>query len=848
MKIASKIYTQEVSYMDRFTWKVTPKAPEENCVAIGDCRITVLTPNLLRLEQVPNERFADLASQMAFHRDFPKCDFTYRVADGLLTLETEALRLTWRVGSPFAEDTLCVKLLCEPASSWRFGEDFEDLGGTASTLDEVDGACPVDRGVCSRNGFSVLDDSDSMLLLEDGDVAVRPAGSIDCYFFGYGFDYIRAVQDLYRLTGIPPMLPAFALGNWWSRYYAYEQQEYLDLMDRFQEENVPFSVGVVDMDWHITEIPEDLKVEGDKHLRSGWTGYTWNKDLFPDYKQFLKDVHSRNLKTALNLHPASGVCPHEDMYPQMAKACGIDPDTKQRVPFNVLSQEFMEKYFDILHHPYENDGVDFWWMDWQQGTDYWWIHEPNKPGEYADPREKMTPLWLLNHLHILDISRNGKRPMFFSRYSGPGSHRYPVGFSGDASSTWESLKFQPEFTAMASNVGYSWWSHDIGGHNYGVRDEEMYLRWVQLGVFSPINRLHSTHDPYLRKEPWCYGPEVREHASRFLRLRHKLFPYLYTMNYRNHAELLPLVQPMYYTYPKNSGAYEVPTQFWFGSELMVSPIVQKADSRSQMAYADVWLPKGYWFDFFTGLCYASKKGRKIKAYREYDKMPVFAKTGAIVPMANYPDHDNRLTNCEDMTVLVFPGASNRFTMYEDSGDGSDYAKGAYATTDMQLLWSEKPVFTIQAAQGDLSLIPQRRTWRIGLRGFRKDAVAVASCNGEKQPCRTKWEQETNTLWLTVEAAVSDTISVEISGDQLLCDNSDVPERIAHIMLYAHCTSYEKRRMMERINDSARTLQSKYNFLISFMMQGSVGGAIMELLCLKANHHTGTCYPDSELPD
>jgi len=841
--------------MKRFEWNVTPKAHPENCIVKDQCRITVLTPNLLRLEYCPNGQFTDLASQMAFHRDFPACAYESTVENGVLTVQTEALKLTWQVGAPFAGDTLSVKLLCEPASTWHFGEDFEDLGGTARTLDEIDGECPVDHGVCSRNGFSVLDDSNTLLLKDDGDIAVRPDGSIDCYFFGYGFDYVRAVQDLCRLTGRPPLLPAYALGNWWSRYYAYEQQEYLDLMDQFKEEDIPFSVGVVDMDWHITKIPEEQKLQEDKtesgrigHLRSGWTGYTWNEELFPDYKQFLKDLHKRNLKTALNLHPAAGVCPHEIMYPQMAKLCGIDPASKQHIPLNVLSQEFMAKYFDVLHHPYEEEGVDFWWMDWQQGTDYWWIHQPNKPGVYADPRERMDPLWILNHMHIMDIARDGKRPMFFSRYSGPGSQRYPVGFSGDASTTWATLKFQPEFTAMASNIGYSWWSHDIGGHNYGVRDEEMYMRWVQLGVFSPINRLHSTHYEFLRKEPWCYGHEVHQYANQWLRLRHQLFPYLYTMNYRNHMELLPLVQPMYYAYPKTDAAYKVPTQFMFGSELMVSPIVDPADERSKLGAADVWLPKGYWFDFFNGLCYGSRKGRKIKAYRGLDQMPVFAKTGAIVPMANYAPHENRLLNCADMTVLVFPGADNSFTMYEDAGDGNAYTQGAYATTQMQLSWSDAPVFTLKPAQGDLSLIPERRTWRIGLRGFYKGIGAKVLVNGKEAAADTRWEQATNTLWITVAAGVAEEISVSIRGEKLLCDNSDVLERIDQIIQFAHCTSYEKLRLLERLKDDSRRLRSHYNFMVSYMMLGSVGGAIMELLCLTANRYDSADYCGNELPE
>jgi alpha-glucosidase (family GH31 glycosyl hydrolase) len=143
------------------------------------------------------------------------------------------------------------------------------------------------------------------------------------------------------------------------------------------------------------------------------------------------------------------------MYEEMARACGIDPSTKERVKFDILSRDFMEKYFDILHHPYEEAGVNFWWMDWQQGRDFWWIHAPNKNGNLQDPREVVHPLWFLNHLHIADIKRNGLRPMFFSRYSGPGSHRYPVGFSGDTMITWEALDFQPYFTLTASNVGYS---------------------------------------------------------------------------------------------------------------------------------------------------------------------------------------------------------------------------------------------------------------------------------------------------------------------------------------------------------------------------------------------------------
>ena len=333
----------------RFKWDVRPLVDPSNIVSGNHYRFTVLTPALIRLEYSADGVFEDRASQVAFYRDFPACIYSVRQENGILTVETEKVILTYCLGSAF-EEGLTLKLKDEPASSWRFGEDFEDLGGTARTLDQVDGRCSVDRGVCSRNGFSVIDDSDSLLLEEDGWISVRAEGTKDLYFFGFGYDYVGAVQALYKLTGVPPMLPAYALGNWWSRYYAYTQQEYLELMDRFRAENIPFTVGVVDMDWHVTKIPEELK-DPNPRMAGGWTGYSWNKALFPDYKTFLKELHKRNLKTSLNLHPAVGTCCHEDMYAQMAEANGIDPATRQRVPLDILSKKHK------LEYPHDKEGI-----------------------------------------------------------------------------------------------------------------------------------------------------------------------------------------------------------------------------------------------------------------------------------------------------------------------------------------------------------------------------------------------------------------------------------------------------------------------------------------------------------
>ena len=787
---------------ERFIWKTRPLAAAENIVTCGNVRVTVLSDCLLRIEYSDTGRFEDRASQTVFYRDFAPC--TYQtVQDGVwLTAETAALRLCCRTDVPFSADTLAVALKNEPASYWHYGDEPETLKGTTKTLDGVNDGIPLEDGLCSRLGYALLDDSHTMLLGEDGWVEPRPAGTTDLYFFGYGYDYRRCIADYYRLTGIPPMLPAYALGNWWSRYYAYTQEEYEALMLRFEQEDIPFSVAVVDMDWHTVEVPEDKKpprsdFEQQCDLREGWTGYTWNEKLFPDYKKFLAFLHEHHEKVALNLHPAGGVCPHEVQYPAMAKAMGIDPDSGERVRFDILSPKFMANYFDLLHHPYEADGVDLWWMDWQQGTDYRWVHTKNEPGEYADERERLDPLWMLNHLHILDISRNGKRPMFFSRYSGPGSQRYPIGFSGDTVASWDALKFQPYFTATASNIGYGWWSHDIGGHA-GYTDPELMTRWIQLGVFSPILRIHSGQSEFLRKEPWSFSGEYRPVIEHSLRLRYRLFPYLYTMNYRCHNELRQLVEPMYYAYPKCDEAYRVPNQFMFGSELMIAPVTTVRDRKSGLAETEVWLPKGDWFDLANGLHYAAADTHRcIRTFRPIDGYPAFAKAGAIVPMMVQPPHEHRCMPAQHMELLVFPGASNAFTLYEDEGEGFAYENGRFAKTQLTLDWQpQKSVFTVHPAVGDLSVIPQKRLYTIRLRGFHRDTAAAVSVGGVQVAADAVYDKATNTLTVEIRAAVTDEVRVELTADALMHDNADRIGHCEQILLLADTFVGDKHKIMD----------------------------------------------------
>ena len=725
--------SQDFQGFDHFLRGMHPAMNPATTLQGEHWRIGLITESLIRLEWSDSGEFEDRATLMAVDRAFlpsGAVDYTTGERDGMLVVETPALRLTYD-RKPFSKEGLTIVVKGVPDSqfnTWHYGDEPKgNLGGTARTLDEADGAIPLGQGVISRDGWAVLDDSASNVFvtadadgnLPDGVVAYGGIGvaprdhrETDIYFFGYGRRYREAVHDFQKLSGPAPLLPRYALGNWWSRYYRYSEEEYLDLMDRFKREGIPFTTSVIDMDWHLVD-------DVDPKYGSGWTGYTWNPKLFPDPKRFLDGLHERGLRTTVNIHPRDGIRAFEKPYAKAAATVGVDAEAQEPVEFDLTNPKFVQAYFD-MHHDLEADGIDFWWIDWQQGG------VTRQPG--------LDPLWVLNHMHYCDSARDGRWPLTFSRFAGPGSQRYPVGFSGDTVITWKSLKFQPYFTSTASNIGYGWWSHDIGGHMFGYRDEELEARWYQLGAFSPINRLHSSCSPFSGKEPWNFHEPVRSAMVDVLRLRQALMPYLYTMNWRAAVDGDPIVEPMYWANPNLGESYEVPDEFRFGTELVVAPVVDPMDKASMRGKADAWLPQGDWFDFFDGRRYvaADPAGRRLAVWRTIDRIPVFAKGGGIVPMQSDPLSDMTV-NPRALDVVVFPGADGSFAMREDSGEFHDVCADAAAAqeaatvvTAMTWQWDDgrSPQFVIEAPTGNTSVVPERRDWTLIFRGVARSAMQV----------------------------------------------------------------------------------------------------------------------------
>jgi alpha-glucosidase len=675
-----------------------PVADPKAVVTVGHARFTVLTPELIRMEWAADGKFEDHASFVFLNRRLPAPKFAHQIEqmgiNRLDTIKTSALTLTYKsisstgANNRFTADNLSITLTVDGKPvTWHPGlADPENLQGTTRTLDGARGSAtrePIEPGLVSRSGWAVVDDSTRPLFdstdftFKQGEkspwpwVIERPAGERqDLYFFGYGHDYRKALGDYVRVAGRIPLPPRFAFGAWWSRYWDYTDQELDELVRGFHENDVPLDVLVIDMGWHTSK--EQLTALGEvdqSHHDLGWSGYTWNKTLFPDPDDFLARIHAEGLKTTLNLHPASGVEPWEKAYPAMATAMGIDPSTRKYVPFNLTDKKFATNYMDLLHHPLEKQGIDFWWLDWQQEQ------QTEMPG--------VKPTWWLNYVHFTDQQREGKRPLLFHRWGGLGNHRYQIGFSGDTVSVWDSLAFQPWFTATAANVGYAYWSHDIGGHMPGAVEPELYTRWVQFGAFSPILRTHTTKNPESERRIWAYPEPYSSILRSTFQLRYAMQPYLYTEARRTYDTGVAFFRPLYYDWPDAPEAYDNKNEYLFGDQMLASPITAPADKKSGLAVEKVWLPQGEWIEWPTGKHFTGPT--TVERSFSLDQTPVYLRAGAIVPM----QPPMRYTGEKPVDPLIVnvwplaPGAGSSYSVYEDSGVSVDYQHGVYTRTPIK---------------------------------------------------------------------------------------------------------------------------------------------------------------------
>ena len=372
----------------------------------------------------------------------------------------------------------------------------------------------------------------------------------------------------------------------------------------------------------------------------------------------------------------------------------------------------MDLYFKIFIHPLENLGVDFFWNDY-------------------DVLTNRNSLFILNDYMKKDMERDGKRSLILGRNANFAPHRYPILYSGKNIISFEVLKFLPLFNITAANIGVSYWSHDVGGSVGGIEDNELYIRSVQFGVFSPFLRFNTEYGTYYKREPWRWDVVTNNIVSYYLRLRSQLIPYLYTEIYHYHKDGIPLIRPLYYDY---QNIYDNPNyinEYYFGSQLLISPIVKQSDPLIDRTIQKFFIPEGVWYDFKTGKKFIGNK--KYVSFYNIENYPVFVKAGGIIPTSGIND----LMNTEppkELEIHVFPGKSNTYKLYEDDGLTNQYNEGKYIITNIDYNYlNDNYTLIISPLEGKSDLLFLKRDYKIRFRNTKQANNVKVYANDQEIP-------------------------------------------------------------------------------------------------------------------
>src|SRR5258708_6526120 len=702
-------------------------------VSAGAARFEVLGDGLIRMEYSPNGNFESLPTVNVLNRRFPVPSYQAAVRNGWLTIATSAATLRYRLGSgPFGPSNVAVSFrnagqattvspawqnecpydqacdagaaaLVGPASiqtnhasyqsvagfiaglgqgnsagaNWtvlgapagpaqvtlRYANYLGALGGPAPrTIDLVVNG--TDTGPVTLPPTASWDDwstvtTDVSLTAGTNTVGVLCASGASC---NVNVDTL-SLSPAGSAPPAEPLLDESHFGVWYSDFFPYTPSDYDNtLIPAFRANNVPLDGLSVDTDW---KSPNQ------------WDGWEWNPALFSDPQAFLKFAKSQGIDVTLNVHASIA-----DNDPQLAAtqalAGGALTDNTcfsgpcQTWDWSQVAQA--ESYF-ALHQPYESQGVDFWWLDWCCDAS-----TVSMPG--------LTPDAWINHLYAMDLASKGQRGFVLSRTgssfqnpdevypAGPWSgHTSTLAFTGDTWGTWNNLAFQAQLSADEASIDEPYVSNDIGSFlgpppGNPQDDADLYARWVQLGTFQPVLRLHSSAGNRL---PWDYPQPANSVAASFLRLREALVPYTYTLADQATATGLPITRPLYLDYPDQADAYTNPGEYLYGPDMLVAPVTTPGNVTTER----VWFPPGTWTDWFTGATFHGPSAQTLTV--PLDRMPVFVKAGGIIPEQAPMDHVGARPGAP-VTLRVYPGGSSTFPVYQDAGSGPRYQQGQYRRT------------------------------------------------------------------------------------------------------------------------------------------------------------------------
>lgn len=542
----------------------------ENIITLGKSRISVLTPRLVRIEYNENSIFEDRPTSRVINRKFEKFSFGITESETLIEINTGIFTLTYVKNSPIKTGKLKA-VINRTKVEWNpSSKEIKNLRGINYSIDTMKENIILDKGLYSLDGYSILDDSNSLVLDEHDIFIDRGKNNFDIYLFMYDNDFDSALKDYFSLTGYPSLIPRYALGAWWYKNDKYSETDIYNLINRFKSENFPISIFLL----------------GDSLLN----GYvpSINVKNISDY------LIKNNIKIGTTINPS----------------INIDNNKNSFIPF---SNDKIGLYLNNIINNYNNVGIDIFSID------------------YKNSNDKIN-LWKLDHYHSGAMVMRGKRSLTLTRNHGLSMHRYPVMWSGKTKVSFHTLNLLPRYNLQGYNVGVSFIAHPIGGYSGGIEEDELYLRYIEFACFSPIFLLASEGGLYYKREPWKWNYILKEHIRYYMNLRYKLIPYLYSESYKYHKEGKGLIKPFYFDYPKILDEPLYQNEYFFGSNFFIAPITERKNKIINRVFKKIYVPNGIWFDFLKGKKYIGNK--YYNSFYNDEDYPVFVKAGSIIPMSN----------------------------------------------------------------------------------------------------------------------------------------------------------------------------------------------------------------------
>ncbi len=661
-------------------------------------RFTILSDRLIRIQYSETGSFSDEPTLFARNRNFPKVDFQLKQDKNYLEITTPYFRIYYEKEKKITNNNIFKVEILNTNRVWYYKHAEAKNYGTPILIEN--GKIKNIKSLYSLDGFVSIDDSKDKIICEDGTIKDNDNDGIDIYLFVYLNDFDLCLKDYYNLTGKPSLIPRFALGNWWSRNNDYNDATLKELVDNFNKYQIPISVILLDKDWHIRTYKDKI------HLK---TGFTFNKDLFKAPYEMISYLHNQGIRVGLSINPTEGFYDIDEYFEQAKKYLSVDENGV--IPYNVLDPKWIDVYLKLYIHPLDALGIDFYWLD----------HYDKKT---------INQDFLLKHYQFYDMLRNYKRrPMMLSYNSELNQHFYSVLYAGKTKVSWESLKQIPKFNGDATNIGVSFYSHDIGGYFKGIEDNELYTRYVQLGVFSPIFKFGADCGKYYKREPWRWSVKTLGIVRDYLQLRHKLIPYLYSESYKYYKDGVPIIKPIYYVAKEMYDDLLYCDEYYFGSQLFVCPITKKKDHIMNRVVHRFYMPEGIWYDFFTGQKYPGNNNY-VTFYKDQN-YPVFAKAGSIIPLGSN-ENLNDTTPPKNMEIHFFPGISNEYLLYEDDGISSLYEKGFYLLTKIEYNYMPSNyTVIIRALEGKSGIVPEYRNYKLIFRNAKKATDVIVYENREQ---------------------------------------------------------------------------------------------------------------------